>query len=137
MQNECYPTDLKDEEWNLIAGLFTKSEKRGKKPKNSLRRIVDGCFYVLRGGIAWRMMPHDLPPHKDVYYYFCKWRKNGKWERINQVLRENYRKTRGRNPQPSAAVSDSQSVKTAEAGGPRRDEGGKEASGPTGHALVR
>jgi len=80
MQNERYPTDLKDEEWDLIAELFTKSEKRGKKPKNPLRRIVDGCFYVLRGGISWRMMPHDLPPHKDVYYYSASGAKtaNGK-----------------------------------------------------------
>src|SRR3954464_14185778 len=80
MESERYPTDLKDEEWALIAGLFTKSEKRGKKPNNDMRRIVDGCFYLLRGGIAWRMMPHDLPPWKEVYYYLDKWRKNGKWE---------------------------------------------------------
>src|SRR5690348_12998914 len=75
MESDRYPTDLKDEEWALIAGLFTKSEKRGKKPNNDMRRIVDGCFYLLRGGIAWRMMPHDLPPWKEVYYYLDKWRK--------------------------------------------------------------
>src|SRR3954465_9334658 len=109
MTSEPYPTDLTDAEWQLISGMFVTSEHRGANRRYELRRIVDGCFYVLRGGISWRMMPHDLPPHKDVYYYFCKWRKNGKWERINQALRENYRKTRGRNPQPSAAVIDSQS----------------------------
>src|SRR3954471_9300656 len=96
MESERYPTDLKDEEWAIIAGLFTKSEKRGKKPNNDMRRIVDGCFYLLRGGISWRMMPHDLPPWKEVYYYLDKWRKNGKWERINQVLREQYRTASGR-----------------------------------------
>ena len=93
MNDKSYSTDLTDQQWQLISVFFTKSEKRGREQRYELRRIIDGCFYVLRGGIPWRMMPHDLPPWRVVNDHFNTWRKNGKWERINQGLREQYRKT--------------------------------------------
>jgi transposase len=83
MVDEPYPTDLTDEEWALIEPLLRRRPGRGGQRKHDLRRIVDGCFYVLRGGIPWRMMPHDLPDWDDVYSHLRKWRRTGTWERIN------------------------------------------------------
>ena len=87
-QKESYPTDLSDREWEMIEPHMPKPNKRGWPLEYSLREILNTILYLLRAGCAWRMLPHDFPPWQTVYYHFCKWRKDGDWERLNQVLRE-------------------------------------------------
>ena len=82
-----------------------------------LREVVNGILYVLRGGIPWRMMPHDLPPWGTVWWYFRKWRTDGLWERVEEALRPIVREQEGREATPSGAIIDSQSVRTTEKGG--------------------
>jgi transposase len=101
-----------------------------------MRAVVNALLYVLRGGIAWRLLPHDLPKWKTVYDYFWKWRRAGFWEEINGHLGERVRLAAGRPAQPTAAILDSQTVKTTHPGGPRGYDGGKKVKGRQRHALV-
>jgi putative transposase len=137
MENrQPYPTDLTDEQWELLAPLVPPVKTIGRPLEHPRREIVSAIFYQMRAGAAWRMMPHDLPPWQTVYTYFRNWRINGIWQQIHDRLRGDVREAEGREREPSAAIIDSQSVKTTDRGGVHGYDAGKKVNGRKRHILV-
>lgn len=136
MNRQRYPTDLQDSEWAVLAELMPATARTGRPRKHSHREIINAVFYVLSNGIKWRSMPHDFPPWSTVYGYFRRWRQQGHWLLWNTTLRQRLKKKLGRKAETSAAILDSQSIKTAEGGKDRGYDANKRCGGRKRHILV-
>lgn len=131
MKRQPYPSDLTDDQWEAIQAVLPqpKGGKSGRPRQYPLREIWNAIFYQARTGCQWRYLPHDFPPHADVWEHFCRWRDTGLIEVVHDALRTNVRQQEGREPTPSAAIIDTQSVKTPQKGGPTATTRGRTSKG--------
>ncbi len=117
MARIAYPTDLTDAQWRLIEKRIPPAQPGGRYRSVNMREVVNGILYLVRTGCSWRQLPHDFPPWGTVHWYYRCFRLDGTWQKIHDALRDKVRASVGRKKSPSAAIVDSQSVKTTEKGG--------------------
>lgn len=136
MNRVPYPTDLTDEQWNLLKDFIPPEKPGGRHRVLNMRDVLNAMVYVTVSGIQWRMLPHDFPNWSSVYGYFWRWRTTGVWQRIHETLRAQVRQQEGRHKHPTAGCLDSQSVKTTQVPGERGYDAGKQVNGRKRHILV-
>jgi putative transposase len=136
MKRETYPTDLSDEQWKLLETMLPPPERYGRKRAVNLREIFNALCYLARSGCQWRMLPREYPKWQTVYYYFRRWREAECFVAINDKLSQKIRLVVGKQAAPSAAIIDSQSVKTDEQAESKGYDAGKRVKGRKRHILV-
>jgi transposase len=135
VKNAIYDTSLTDAQWAFLKPMLPKPSKRGRPPTDR-RRILDAILYIVKCGCPWRYLPSDFPPCKTVYHVFRQWIRNHQWAALNDALRTLVRQAQGKRSRPTAAILDSQSVKSAGHGGHVGYDAGKRIKGRKRHLLV-